>query len=184
MPNSSRVPAVCAGVVATVLMLDTSARADNCLLAPSRVARPGVHWVYHTDPTTNRRCWYPIETAPAAQTGDAYDPYHAPSPYQPPQPSPFDTFFSWATGSPGSTPPDNAGGDLRAAPATRPDDGRTVAPSPRPPHPSKAVANLTAKPHRPLATAHGDAEPPLTPTERDTLFSEFLRWQRQKPQSQ
>jgi hypothetical protein len=187
MPNSSRVPAICVGVLATVLVLDASARADNCLLAPGRVARPGVHWVYQTDPTTNRRCWYPIETAPVA--AEAYDPYRPPafgpaSPYHPPQPSPFDTFFSWATGSPGSTPPDSAGLDPRAAPGPRPDDARTDDAAPRPPRPPRAAANLTPKPHRPPATAHGDAEPPLTPAERDTLFTEFLRWQQQKPPSQ
>jgi hypothetical protein len=186
MPNNSRVPAVCAGVLATVLVLDTSARADNCLLEPGRVARPGVHWVYKTDPATNRRCWYPIETVAGAQAGEAYDPDHppafgSPSPYHPPQPSPFDTFFSWATGSPGPTPPDSAGVDPRAAPGTRPDDVRTDA-APRPPRSSKAVANLAPKPHHP--TAHGDAEPALTPAERDTLFTEFLRWQWQKPGSQ
>ncbi len=186
MPNSSRVPAICAGVVATVLMLDTSARADNCRLAPGRVTAPGVHWVYQTDPATNRRCWYLIATDPAAQAGEAYDPYHppafgSPSPYHPPQPSPFDTFFSWATGSPGSTQPDNAGGDPRAAPASRPDDARTDA-APRPARPPKAVANLAPKSHRPPATAHEDGEPQshLTPTERDTLFTDFLHWQQQQ----
>src|ERR1700746_1582551 len=85
MPNSSRMPAVYAGVLATVLMLDTSARADNCLLAPGRVTAPGVHWVYQTDPATNRRCWYLIATDPAAQAGGASDPPHPPPPAPPPQ---------------------------------------------------------------------------------------------------
>jgi hypothetical protein len=177
---SFRLPAVCAGVLAAVIVLETSARADDCLLAPNRVAAPGARWVYETDRATNRRCWYLIEAgrAEAAQAAE-------PSPYDPPQPPAFSSFFPWATGFPGSTQPDSAGGDPRAALGTRPDDARIDA-RPRAVRRPNAEA-LTPKPHHPPPAAHGDAEPQprLTPTERDALFEEFLHWQaRQKPRPQ
>ena len=35
-----------------------TARADDCLAQPSSSAPEGSHWYYHTDRTTQRKCWY------------------------------------------------------------------------------------------------------------------------------
>jgi hypothetical protein len=32
--------------------------ADNCLKQPDLHSPQGVRWYYHTDPVTNRKCWY------------------------------------------------------------------------------------------------------------------------------
>ncbi len=36
----------------------TMARADDCLRAPNSTTPKGRHWYYHTDQTTNRKCWF------------------------------------------------------------------------------------------------------------------------------
>jgi hypothetical protein len=35
-----------------------NARAADCLAAPDPSAPPNSHWYYHTDRTTQRKCWY------------------------------------------------------------------------------------------------------------------------------
>lgn len=35
-----------------------TARAADCLAAPDSSAPPNSHWYYHTDRTTQRKCWY------------------------------------------------------------------------------------------------------------------------------
>lgn len=35
-----------------------AARAADCLTAPGSAASPDSHWYYHTDRTTQRKCWY------------------------------------------------------------------------------------------------------------------------------
>ena len=44
-----------------------AARADDCLLAPSSTTPKGRHWYYHTDQTTNRKCWFLRVLPTAAQ---------------------------------------------------------------------------------------------------------------------
>jgi hypothetical protein len=55
-----------------------SARAEGpCLEAPNAPAPQGSHWYYHTDQSTQRKCWYvraqdqPAQTQPAQQTPDS-----------------------------------------------------------------------------------------------------------------
>jgi hypothetical protein len=55
-----------------------SARAEGpCLEAPNAPAPQGSHWYYHTDQSTQRKCWYvraqdqPAQTQPGQQTPDS-----------------------------------------------------------------------------------------------------------------
>jgi hypothetical protein len=54
------VPAVCAGVIATVLAFNPhhARGADDCLTEPNRDPPEGRHWFYHVDRANNRKCWY------------------------------------------------------------------------------------------------------------------------------
>jgi hypothetical protein len=188
---------LCLGALGALSVLGAieAARADDCLREPGR-ATAGVRWAYQIDRATNRKCWYRLDTearAPAAAAAQ-------PSPYDPTPP--FGGLFSWWTGGP-SNPGGSPSGPVDPRPTSNPrvDDPRIDArPRPlrptnaeaaltaKPLRPTNAEAALTAKPHRPASAApvaHADAEPParLTPTDRDTLFREFLHWQeQQKPQ--
>jgi hypothetical protein len=65
------VSAICASLVALVLVPD-GARAEpgakECLAAPSRTPEDGRHWYFHTDRTTNQKCWY-LRDRDAGTTG-------------------------------------------------------------------------------------------------------------------
>ncbi len=173
-------PALCAGLLASIIVPFAGARADDCLTTePTRAAAPGSHWVYHMDRATNRKCWFLVQTGAL--------PPAAPPAGQPPAPDPaspaFGSLFSWWTA--GSNPP--AAAPNSGAPEARP----TAESRARPPRQMDAQAAPqaapTPKPHRPAAahapTAHGDEHAPLTEQERDALFQDFLRWKDgQKPQ--
>jgi hypothetical protein len=51
------VSALLASVLGTVGPAGT-ARAADCLTAPDSSASPNGHWYYHTDRTTQQKCWY------------------------------------------------------------------------------------------------------------------------------
>ena len=67
-----------------------SARADDCLTAPNSSAPQGSHWYYHTDRTSQRKCWHfrapgePAQDATAQATSEA-----APAAQSPSMPAPF-----------------------------------------------------------------------------------------------
>lgn len=47
-----------AGALALMCVLNTSARAADCLVAPREAAPEGQHWFYRTDQATKQKCWY------------------------------------------------------------------------------------------------------------------------------
>src|SRR5262249_21493657 len=50
--------ATCAGAIAMSPWSTQAAPAVTCAAAPKPAAPEGSHWRYHTDRTTNRKCWY------------------------------------------------------------------------------------------------------------------------------
>lgn len=169
-------PALCASLLAGVIVPFASVRADDCLTEPTRAATAGSHWFYHMDPATNRKCWFLV--------GTGTRPPAAPPAAQPPAPDPaspaIGSLFSWWTAgsstpaaAPDATPEARPTGESRAHPPRQMD--------------AQAAPQAAPKPHRPAAahvpTAHGDEHPPLTDQQRDALFQDFLRWKdSQKPQ--
>jgi hypothetical protein len=106
--------AACLGVlVAAALPVVPAAFAIECLPSPQG-AKPGYHWYYRTDRTTNRKCWYlrRIDTSAARRPSRRVQP-----------------------------PADRAGGQPRTSSARRP------------------------RPQR---------------LDREALFEDFLRWQKQQ----
>jgi hypothetical protein len=72
------VPAVSAGVLATVIAFSTHARsADDCIAEPNRDPPAGHHWYYHVDHANNRKCW---------RLGDAVAQRASPESVPPPPP--------------------------------------------------------------------------------------------------
>jgi len=49
---------ICSLAVLFTASVSIKASAAECLSAPNAQSRPGTHWYYRTDRTTNQRCWY------------------------------------------------------------------------------------------------------------------------------
>jgi hypothetical protein len=191
------VPAVSAGLLATVIALSTDCTtlaADDCLAQPNRPPAQGGHWYYRVDRINNRKCWYLVE--PGTRMPQAEAPEPQPSPDTIPHQT-FAGFFSSLaagfTGTTAGTQSETTNSDARIVQTTHPDDLKNDdavrGKRPRIARPPGAEAALTPKQHRrpsptrPLVE-HADerAAPSLNQAERDTLFQEFLRWkQRQTP---
>ena len=88
------------------LSVPNSARADDCLTAPNSSAPQGSHWYYHTDRTSQRKCWRfrapgePAQdaTAPTTEAAPAAQSHSMPAPFgsTPATPSPsVDTAPVW-----------------------------------------------------------------------------------------
>jgi hypothetical protein len=191
-PVISCVPALCAGLIATVIMLESdfaTLAADNCLAGPNRPSAQGGHWYYRVDHAANRKCWYLVEPAARRPAADAPEP--PPASEAAPLPTFGSIFSAFAAGFPGATAgaqPDPTTGDARITQTARPDDPRNDATAPgRSPriarHPD--VAALVPKQHRPVharpPAEHADEEAaPPAQAERDALFQEFLKWRQRQ----
>jgi hypothetical protein len=188
----SCVPALCAGLIATVIMLESdfaTLAADDCLAGPNRPSAQGGHWYYRVDHAANRKCWYLVKPAARRPAADAPEPQ--PASEAAPQPTFGSIFSAFAAGFPGATAgaqPDPTTGDARITQTARPDDPRNDATAPgRSPRIARRpdVAALVPKQHRPVharpPAEHADeqAAPPAQ-AERDALFQEFLKWRQRQ----
>jgi hypothetical protein len=189
----SCVPAVCAGLLATVIMLGTNCAtfaADDCLPGPNRPPAQGGHWYYHVDHVNNRQCWYLVE--PGARTPTAESPEPQLSPDATTQPR-FGSFFSSLTAgfteATAGTQPDTTNSDARilqtAHPDRRKNDEAAPGRQPRIARRPDSEAALAPKQHpppraRPPAEHADERPPPLDQAERDALFQEFLRWKNRR----
>jgi hypothetical protein len=190
----SCVPALCAGLLATVIMLESdfaTLAADDCLAGPNRPPhRQGGHWYYRVDHAANRKCWYLVEPAARGPAADAPEPQ--PASEAAPQLTFGSIFSAFAAGFPRATAgaqPDPTTGDARITQTARPDDPRNdaIAPgrSPRIARRPDAVAALVPKPRRPAharpPAEHADEQAvPPAQAERDALFQEFLKWRQRQ----
>jgi hypothetical protein len=72
MPRRSpAAPALCSGVIALLIALNSNAAANaaaDCLTAPNQAPSDGRHWYFRTDRDTNKKCWY-LRDGEAATTG-------------------------------------------------------------------------------------------------------------------
>jgi len=71
------------------LSVPNSARADDCLTAPNSSAPQGSHWYYHTDRTSQRKCWRFRAPGEPAQDATAPTTEAAPAAQSPSMPAPF-----------------------------------------------------------------------------------------------
>jgi hypothetical protein len=181
---TSCIHAVSFGLFAAVIVLSTNHAtfaADDCLTEPNRPAQGG-HWYYHSDPATNRKCWYLVEAGARPPTADAPEA----QPSIPPPQQTFGAFFSSLGWSIPGAQPDATTGDPRIVQAARPDEIKNDNRSPNrqtrtAQHPD-AVAELTPKPHRPARprppAEQADERPAAAPNQAkgDALFKQFLQW--------
>jgi hypothetical protein len=185
----SSIKAACAGLFVAAVILGTSQvvrAANDCLTGPNRQPGLGGHWYFHSDPATDRKCWYlVVATAPAPAVETVQPQQAKPQPQSQPASG---SFFS-SPGFTGSTTHDPNSSDPRILLPTRPDDGRSddgalgrQSPIARRP---VAEASPAPKPRRPaparaLAQRADDQAAPSKPVERDALFQEFLKWRQRR----
>jgi hypothetical protein len=171
--------------------------AAECLESPDyRVTEPG-HWRYHTDRTSNRRCWYfepgTTASAPAAPPAPAAT-AAAPAAGDDPQPSllsRFATGLSQTLSTPVQQPQlqqtqqnsirDNTGDAAQATPKPA-KPTRTVRRERPLPVPLPTTTGADARSHDQTAGAEKSEknekrDPPPNVAEREALFQDFVKWQ-------
>lgn len=146
---------------------------EPCLTAPNAPASAGSHWYYHTDPSTQRRCWYmrprdqatepaPRQSAagpapiakPVARTAPALA-VPDPAAWANPADQPDAANVAWPAPPPPPPPPQPPSAD--DAPTSDAGDGANVAP-PAPPPPPPAPADVA--PANSENASSADSPPP------------------------
>jgi hypothetical protein len=154
----STIAAGAAGVGAMVIVLaaDRALAAGECLDRPTHDG----HWYSRFDPVKQRKCWYLVDQSAAAPTARTAPQQPEPSP----SPSLLSFFDSLRTGFIGANPPATDADAKRPAAADHP-------------KPKKHIQQASHPPSvEPAAEA---SEAPLTETERQVLFQQFLEWRAQ-----
>jgi hypothetical protein len=89
----------------------TTARADDCLIAPNSSAPQGSHWYYRSDRATKRKCWHvrapdqPAQQAAAPTTTGPATPLHSTPAPSGPTPVAADAPMSLSPGDTATPPP-------------------------------------------------------------------------------
>jgi hypothetical protein len=188
----------------------TASAAGECIESPNqRMAQPG-HWYYHLDRAQNRRCWFfqPSEAQqPADPRSSEVRPPEVPA-YAPVAASPaplsqdsllsrFAASLSQSLSPPQqqqqSALPQNGIPEEPAEPAASPPSPKASKVSKRP-QPAPLMATSPApttngdasagrqEQTQPVATGKDEKQPPLplNVAERESLFQDFMKWQRER----
>jgi hypothetical protein len=162
----------------------------ECLAQPNDQAVAAGHWYYRLDRISDRKCWHYVEPAPTTPPTVPASVSANSSP-QPTDSSLLDwllarftdvnqagtqqAFANREAGVPDATAPDTLNGgaalQLKRSHAAPHHVAATVLSSRQP-------QKLSELP--PQAQTHERSAPPLTETERATLFREFLRWKQEQ----
>jgi len=188
MPISltSRVPAISATLLATMVAIGTTSAAGaarDCIEQPTGQVSQGAHWYYHVDRTNKRRCWY-LELSPT-MAPQAASPEQQPD--EPPPQSPISFLFNFLTGGLtglSGSQQDIARSDprIKQVPSNRPlkiDDivSTELMRNARLYDSNGILASEWRQNPPPQRRSDKYGAPPINRSEHDALFHEYLRWQ-------